>query len=332
MRAPKKKAFSQSRKHSKYKITNWSLYNKYLRNRGLIDFMIADDLSDNWYDHSVGRRRPGRQKKYSDLAVIQCLQIRCLFGLRLRQTEGFINYLFEASGFKIRCPDYTTLSKRGNQLGLEALLSGNNPSSNSSQAQGQNKEFTHISMDSTGIQTYTGNELLENKHGKQYIRRTWRKLHILIEEDGMILANSTTLHTEDDRSQVGTLMSSIKAKEFLGDSGYDGESVYQLLRSKGIKPIIRPPNRTLEIKAKNLETELDEAAAYQQEKGYQAWRVKNNYGRREKVENTFFRFKTNFGSQFLSRSDTNMKNEMTIKCQLLNKMFQIGKPLSTRVA
>ena len=70
------------------------------------------------------------------------------------------------------------------------------------------------------------------------------------------------------------------------------------------------------------------AVAYQCKKGYHAWRVKNKYGRREKVENTFFRFKTSFGSKLLSRDDKNMKNELTIKCQLLNKMFEIGKPIS----
>jgi len=71
--------------------------------------------------------------------------------------------------------------------------------------------------------------------------------------------------------------------------------------------------------------------SYQQTKGYQAWRVKNNYGRREKVENIFFRFKNTFGSKFLSRNDKNMKNELSIKCQLLNKMFEIGKPISTSI-
>lgn len=50
------------------------------------------------------------------------------------------------------------------------------------------------------------------------------------------------------------------------------------------------------------------------------------------VENTFFRFKTAFGSNFLSREDDNMKNEMIIKCQLLNKMFEIGKPIPMRIA
>jgi len=52
----------------------------------------------------------------------------------------------------------------------------------------------------------------------------------------------------------------------------------------------------------------------------------------ESVENTFFRFKNSFGSKFLSRNEDNMKNEMTIKCQLLNKMFEIGKPKSMRIA
>ena len=36
--------------------------------------------------------------------------------------------------------------------------------------------------------------------------------------------------------------------------------------------------------------------------------------------------------KFLSRNEDNMKNEMTIKCQLLNKMFEIGKPKSMRIA
>jgi hypothetical protein len=49
------------------------------------------------------------------------------------------------------------------------------------------------------------------------------------------------------------------------------------------------------------------------------------------VENTFFRFKNAFGSKFLSRDEDNMENEMTIKCQLLNKMFEIGKPISVRL-
>jgi transposase len=319
MRSPKKKPFSESRKHSKYKVTNWSEYNNILRNRGRIDFMIAENLANSWYEDSSNNRKPGRQRIYSDIAILQCLQIRYLFGLKLRQAQGFIDWIFKIAGFDLKCPDYTTLSIRAKRLDI-TILNKN-----------YDKEFSHIIMDSTGIQTYTGNEWLENKHGKQYIRRIWKKLHIAVDEDGQIIANSMTDHNEDDRSQIEYLLTNIKTKELLGDPGYDGEVIYQWLRNQNVKPTIRPPNINFEIKKKDFETERDQNVSYQQTKGYQAWRVKNNYGRREKVENTFFRFKNAFGSKFLSRDDKNMKNELNIKCQLLNKMFEIGKPISTSI-
>ena len=79
MRSPKKKPFSESRKHSKYKVTNWSEYNDILRKRGRIDFMIAENLSNAWYENSPNNRKVGRQRIYSDIAILQCLQIRYLF-------------------------------------------------------------------------------------------------------------------------------------------------------------------------------------------------------------------------------------------------------------
>jgi hypothetical protein len=281
--------------------------------------MISENLADSWYEDNPMNRNPGRQKIYSDQAIIQVLQIRYLFGLKLRQTQGFLDWIFEMVGLAIRCPDYSTLSKRGKELSIKLGMISTD------------KEFNYVSMDSSGIQTYTGNEWLENKHGKRYNRRTWKKIHIVLNDKGFIASNSTTEHNVDDRSEVDKLLTGINTKEFLADPGYDGEDMYQLLRSKGIKPTIRPPNRSAEMKAYHVKTERDIEVEYQQNKGYQAWRVKNKYGRREMSENTFFRFKNSFGSQFLSRGAENMKNEITIKCQLLNKMFQIGKPISVRI-
>lgn len=317
MRSRKKHPFSNSRVHSKAKVKNWAFYNDSLRNRGRIDFMIAEDLKAGWYEDPPERRKRGSQRLYSDKAILTCLQIRCLFGLKLRQTQGFINWIFMLSGTSLTCPDYTTLSKRGKSLCTDSLLGVND------------EEFDFVCIDSTGIQTFTGNEWLENKHGKQYNRRTWKKLHIVTTGDGKIIANSMSEHSKDDRSQIKPLLSGIKAKELLADSGYDGENIYQLLRFKSIKPTIRPPNKPASKKRK---TERQKEVAYQQEKGYHPWRIKNNYGRRERVENTFYRFKTSFGSQFLSRDEDNMKNELTIKCHLLNKMFEIGRPISARIS
>jgi hypothetical protein len=104
------------------------------------------------------------------------------------------------------------------------------------------------------------------------------------------------------------------------------------LHTGPIKPTIRPPNKAQTIEFTGTKTTREETADYQQIKGYQAWRVKNDYDRREKVENTFFRYKKSFGSEFLSRDDENMKQETTIKCKLLNTMLEVGRANSVRAA
>lgn len=314
MRSAKKKPFSESRKKSNYKITNIKEYNNILRNRGRIDFMISSDLADGWYEtYNEKCRNIGAQRIYSDKAIQICLEIRCLFGLKLRQTQGFINWLFELSSLSITCPDYSTLSRRAKELDVEF-------------ERDLDKEFRHVTADSSGVQTYTGNEWLENKHGKSYKRRIWKKLHILIDETGNILANIMSEHTSDDRAHLEGLLTNVNTSELLADPGYDGDAIYQMLRKRGIKPTIRPPNRELAALVRDREyTERQQQVLYQQQKGYHAWRVKNNYGRRELVENTFFRFKNAFGSNFLSREDQNMNTELNIKCHLLNKMLKIGR-------
>ncbi|WPY01207.1 IS5 family transposase domain protein [Candidatus Trichorickettsia mobilis] len=81
--------------------------------------------------------------------ILVCQQIRYLFNLKLRQCQGFINWLLEILRLSITCSDYTTLSRRSKKLNTESLI-GNG-----------NKEFDYVSIDSTGIQVYTGNECLE---------------------------------------------------------------------------------------------------------------------------------------------------------------------------
>lgn len=206
-------------------------YNDFLRRRGRIDFMISANLSDGWYEDDCRNRNPERQKTYSNQAIIKVLQIRYLFGLKLRQIQGFLDWLFEMANLAIKCPYYTTLSKRGKKLNIELEVIK------------PDEEVNHVSMDSSGIQTYTGNKWLENKHEKN--------------DKGLIVVNSTTEHNVDDRSQVDELIIGINPKEFLAEARYDEEYMYQLLRSKGIKPTIRLSNRPPETKMGHLKTERD---------------------------------------------------------------------------
>ena len=70
------------------------------------------------------------------------------------------------SGSRLTCPDYTTLSKRGRRLNLEFLLDSND------------NDFDYICMDSTGIQTYTGNEW--RHYGQNRFMQQSRLVHILL--------------------------------------------------------------------------------------------------------------------------------------------------------
>jgi len=66
------------------------------------------------------------------------------------------------------------------------------------------------------------------------------------------------------------------------------------------------------------------------EKGYWAWYYKNNFGRRNKVENTFYRLKTIFGRKLHSRTLPNQDTESLLSCYLLNKMTNLGMPKSVK--
>lgn len=99
MRSPKKKPFSISRLCSKFKVTNWSEYNNILRNRGRIDFMIASDLSDGWYEDNGGNKNRGGQRKYSDKAIFMCLQIRYLIWFKAKAESRF--YQLDIYAFRI---------------------------------------------------------------------------------------------------------------------------------------------------------------------------------------------------------------------------------------
>ncbi|WP_171334563.1 transposase, partial [Acinetobacter stercoris] len=76
---------------SRYKTTNWAEYNQALRQRGA--FTIWFDPQMQWYAMPTGKK--GCQPTYSDTAIQFALTIRNLFQLALRQTQGFIQSLFQ---------------------------------------------------------------------------------------------------------------------------------------------------------------------------------------------------------------------------------------------
>jgi hypothetical protein len=120
---------------SRYKTTNWSEYNQALRQRVLSPFGLIPKC--NGLQHLLEK---GRQPTYTDIAIQFALTIRNLFQLALRQTQGFIQSLFQMAHLDWNVPDFSTLSRRADKLQPLLHKSAKNP-----------QEDLHILVDSTGI-------------------------------------------------------------------------------------------------------------------------------------------------------------------------------------
>ncbi|ENB7475780.1 IS5 family transposase, partial [Klebsiella pneumoniae] len=152
----------------KFRITNWSTYNKALINRGSLTFWLDDEAIQAWYESATPSSR-GRPQRYSDLAITTVLVIKRVFRLTLRAAQGFIDSIFTLMNVPLRCPDYTSVSKRAKSVNVsfKTFTRG---------------EIAHLVIDSTGLKVFGEGEWKVKKHGKER-RRIWRKLHLAVDSN-----------------------------------------------------------------------------------------------------------------------------------------------------
>ena len=185
-----------------YRVKNWSSYNRALIGRGSLTVWLDDSLWRQWYAQRPSQR--GAQFVYSDPTIEWMLTMRVLLGLPLRQTQGFIQSLLDLMGLALAVPDYSTLSRR--QGSLAVVLPTRCPD-----------KPMHLVVDSTGLKVYGEGEWKVRQHGWTK-RRTWRKLHVGVNEaTGEVVAQTLTSHRSDDASQVTPLLTQVdEAVEAVG--------------------------------------------------------------------------------------------------------------------
>ena len=88
----------------KYRIRNWREYERGLRSRGDVTIWLSEDAIAAWIPPKNGLR--GGQRRYSNLAVRTALTLRVVFGLPLRQTEGFLDSLLSLMSRDLKAPDH----------------------------------------------------------------------------------------------------------------------------------------------------------------------------------------------------------------------------------
>jgi hypothetical protein len=230
--------FHKSRRHKfakcKHRVTNWAEYNESLRRRADITVWIDASVGPHWDMANTGKRgRPGR---YSDLAITVCLQIRTVFHLPLRQTQGFLRSLFRLMKLGLAVPDFSTLSRRTG--GLQPLPRESSEASRP----------LDLVVDSTGLKIFGAGEWQETKHGKTSKRRSWRKLHLGLDlKTGQIECSELTTEDIGDPAALPSLLEQIDGpvERLLADGAYDGFATRdEIARRFADVEIIIPPPKT----------------------------------------------------------------------------------------
>ena len=76
----------------------------------------------NWDAPRPRRRKPGRQRKYSNHAIETAVTLGMVFHLSSRQSEGLLRSLFALMKLDNDVPDHTTISRRKAKLGKVLCL------------------------------------------------------------------------------------------------------------------------------------------------------------------------------------------------------------------
>ena len=325
-KASRKKKVSQKKKASVYRLRNWSEYNQALKQRGNVTFWFSEAAIRNWY--YKGPTQQGSQFHYSDLAIQTVLTLKVLYHLPLRQAEGFAKGILDLMGLSLEAPDFSTLSRR------QACLKVDLPVQTSRRA-------VHVVVDSTGLKVYGEGEWKVRQYGFSK-RRTWRKLHLGVDEaTGEFLAVTLTTNSVDDASQVDPLLDQIRrpVSAFGGDGSYDKQKVYETLsnpphQDEPIRPIIPPRSNAKIWQHGNCqETPLprDEHLRTIRQIGSRRWKQESGYHRRSIAETSVFRYKRIVGSQLSARMIERQQTEVQIGCSILNRMALLGMPDSYKV-
>jgi len=178
--------------------------------------------------------------------------------------------------------EFSNISKRCNGLKLKKLVDSLEPGS-------------HVLVDSSGLKVFGKDEWHQEKH-KVKAKRTWRKLHIAIDEKHQFLACKLTTKEVGDSSVLPNLLADINDVDtFMADGAYDGEPSYRVIQNKSPQAtiVIPPPHNAVSNHNAIRNEHIDMIHTH----GRMGWQRRVAYGLRSLVELAILRYKTIIGEE-----------------------------------
>lgn len=300
-----------------YRLRNWKQYNSSLVQRGSLTLWLSDDMIADWINREK-TGKAGRSNNYSDSAILCMATLQEVYHLRLRQTEGLMLSLMEMMGFDLSVPDYSTLCRRRRKLEVRLPR----------QRRG---EALHVVVDSTGIKVFGEGEWKVRQHGYTR-RRTWRKLHLGVDEaSGEIVAAVFATNNFTDGQILPDLLEQIEDEitQVTADKAYDKRNCYEAIGARRARAAIPPQKRARIWQHANSKADRhirDENLRRIRAVGKKRWKEEVGYHRRSLGETAMFRMKMVFGERVSARGFEGQAAQMLVRCAALNRMTQMGMP------
>jgi len=249
--------------------------------------------------------------------------LSAVYRLRLQATQGLMASVLNLLKVGLPVPAYTTLCRRRRSLAVSLPRRAKD-------------EPLHVVVDATGVRVYGEGEWQVRCHGGSK-RRTWRKLHVGVDEaSGELVAAVATSNDLSDGQLLPALLDQIDGQiaQVSGDGAYDTRDCYQAIETRKARAAI-PPRRGARIwqhgNSNTPPLARDENLRSIRRRGRGEWKRAIGYHRRSLAETAIFRIKTIFGDRVRSRSFEAQAAEMLIRCSALNRMTHLGMPDSYAV-
>ena len=190
----------------------------------------------------------------------------------------------------LRSPDHTTLSRRGQHLDL--ALRGV-----------PRRAGLHLIIDSTGLSIVGEGEWAAAKQGGRGTRG-WKKLHVGVDQTGVIVAHALTDATVDDATTGVELIEAVNddITRVTADAAYDTVAFYDAASVRGAIVAV-PPARTARVSRRRPRSSArDRTITKVQRIGRRRWKKTSRYHQQARVENAFFRYKSLIGDSLRART------------------------------